>query len=764
MTTGALARSLAVQCRELGQNLLDSGAETDVAAAEAVAERRVFDAFLARDQARQVDWNELYQAFLAAFAPQRRRALGVYYTPAEVVRAQVRLAADLLEQRLGCRGAYADPRVLIVDPAAGSGAYPLAVVADVRARTGQVASARTLVGRLRLFEPLAGAASIARAQLGAALGSRAGLQIDTRNALDGPLTLDAPIVVCLGNPPYHRHPRQARTGTRLADLVELGAAHHAKNLYNAYVYFWRWALAQVFEQRHGPGIVSFVTPSSYLRGPGFGGLRRRLRDLLDELWIVDLEGDHLAARSTANVFPIRTPVAIAMGVRYAAPVRDAPAAVHYARIAGDRQAKLAALDSLQRLTDVSWRSVPTGWTLPFIPAAAGDYASWPPLTELFPWQLSGAQLKRTWPIAATEAVLRERWERLLALPTDGPGRATAFRETRDRNLDSAPADLRVPTRRLEPLRALAPGAPWIEPVPYAYRSFDRQWVLPDARLGDFMRPALWRIVGPRQIFLTSLLTNVLGPGPAAVATTLVPDLDCFRGSFGARAVIPLWQDACGHIPNIAAGLLERLAARYGFEVGPERLLAYCYAVLGTPGFQARFEEELRTPGPRVPVTEDPELFGRAAALGERLLWLHTYGLRCVPVAERAGRLPAGRARGLIPVGADYPRDFAYDGERETLRLGNGAFGPIPPAVWSFGVSGLRVVPAWLGRRVGRTSRQRWSSPLDAVEPRTWTAALSEELLELLWVVEATLGIAPAVDEVLGEIVRTATIPQAALAS
>ena len=156
--------------------MLESGAESERGAADVAAERRVFGEFLASDEADRWDWTYLYQEFLGAFAPERRRAFGVYYTPVEVVRAQVRLAADLLERRLSCRGAFADPRVAIVDPAAGSGAYPLAVVADAIARTGHVPA--TLKERLRLLEPMVGAASIARARLAATLGGADGLQID----------------------------------------------------------------------------------------------------------------------------------------------------------------------------------------------------------------------------------------------------------------------------------------------------------------------------------------------------------------------------------------------------------------------------------------------------------------------------------------------------------------------------------------------------------------------------------------------------------
>ena len=89
---------------------------------------------------------------------------------------------------------------------------------------------------------------------------------------------------------------------------------HIASLYNTYVYFWRWALWKVFDSTNGPGVVSFITASSYLNGPGFLGMREVMRQVFDELWIIDLEGGNLGARKTENVFAIQTPVAIAIGV------------------------------------------------------------------------------------------------------------------------------------------------------------------------------------------------------------------------------------------------------------------------------------------------------------------------------------------------------------------------------------------------------------------------------------------------------------------
>jgi len=97
----------------------------------------------------------------------------------------------------------------------------------------------------------------------------------------------------------------------------------------------------------------------------------------------------------------------------------------------------------------------------------------------------------------------------------------------------------------------------------------------------------------------------------------VPDMDCFRGSFGGKAVIPLWCDARGDRPNIAEGLLERLAALYGFGVSAEDVLAYCYAVLGTRGFQARFEEVRAEYFDRE--TDFSPEWRRAAGIGQNVL-------------------------------------------------------------------------------------------------------------------------------------------------
>src|SRR5437870_1831420 len=219
---------------------------------------------------------------------------------------------------------------------------------------------------------------------------------------------------------------------------------------------------------------------------------------------------------------------------------------------------------------------------------------------------------------------------------------------------------------------------------------DRQFCLTDSRLGDFLRPALWRTAGARQLFFTSLLTDQLGTGPTLTVTNRVPDMHHFCGR-GGKDVIPLWRDVEATRPNMPVGLLDALEKALGVQMTPEELFAYCYALLSAPGYVDRFADELEIPGPHVPVTLNSELFLRGVSLGERLIWLHTFGERFIPEGFRAGQVPQGIARATESVGTepeDYPARHSYDAETQELHVGAGVFAPVAPEVRASSVSGL----------------------------------------------------------------------------
>ena len=298
------------------------------------------------------------------------------------------------------------------------------------------------------------------------------------------------------------------------------------------------------------------------------------------------------------------------------------------------------------------------------------------------------------------------------------------------------------------LAMLQVDAPSPETVMYAYRSFDRQYILRDARLGDRNRPVLHRSHGDKQLYIVSLLTNVLGIGPAAVATAEIPDLDHFRGSFGAKHVIPLWRDREASKPNVTSGLIQRVNDAYSEAITPARLFAYTYGILAQPDYVRRFWEELELPPPRLPITKSHDLFHRVANHGARLLYLHTYGERFAG-PENDGSVPQGAARCTKAVPLDkYAEGFSYNEKTQALHVGDGEFSPVAPEVWRYSVSGLQVVKSWLGYRKLKRAGKR-SSPLDDIRPEQWDFA--EELLELLWVLEETIRLQPEGAALLDEV-------------
>lgn len=55
-----------------------------------------------------------------------------------------------------------------------------------------------------------------------------------------------------------------------------------------------------------------------------------------------------------------------------------------------------------------------------------------------------------------------------------------------------------------------------------------------------------------------------------------------------------------------------------------------------PTYTERFHEALETPGPRIPLTADPDLFAQMARHGEKLIWLQTFGERFVRTLPTSG--------------------------------------------------------------------------------------------------------------------------------
>ena len=817
LTLSSAENALAVQHNLLSralQVLTDPNARDEIAASLDLLLRVVAVVPTATLTSPEDPWLYFYEDFLAVYDAKLRKNAGAYYTPIEVVRAQVRLLDNLLVERLGKPLGFADPGVITLDPAVGTGTYLLGVIEHalgrVEAEQGAGAvpgQATTLAANLYGFELMVGPYAVSELRVSRALRDRGaqlpdeGTHIFLTDTLESPnakplqpqfflqpiaeqharaqqVKSRIPVIVCLGNPPYDRHEaatdtNRARTGgwvryadgendrAILGDFIEpariAGHGGELKNLYNLYVYFWRWALWKVFEQRSGdgPGVVSFISASSYLEGDAFSGMREQMRRQCDEIWILDLGGEGRGTRRDDNVFDIQTPVAIAVAFRARAAKTDLPARVHYARVEGTREDKLDVLDAIAKFSTVEWRECPDSWLAPFRPSGEGDYFAYPLLTDLMPLQQTGVMAGRTWVIGHEETVLKNRWR--LLLQTDQKERETLFKNSSTgRKVHEAATQLPPLRTKLNPISSLAKGHPAPSLVRFAHRAFDRQYIFGDARLLDRPGPSLWEGHGDHQVYLTSLFSQPLEIGPALTSSALIPDKHHFRGSYGGKDVFPLYRTANSSQANILPGTLKMLGSSYRHTVTPEDFLAYIYGIMAQSKFTAIFSTELESRDLRVPITRDAALFERVRAAGAHLLWLHTYGLRFVPEGKQPGQVPSGQVRCTIAVSGDpdgYPESFAYNDQTRTLYVGAGEFAPVEPELYTFEVSGLKAVQSWLEYRMKEGAGRR-SSPLDDIRPTRWTSQFTTELLELLWVLEATLAAYAEQAQLLQEVIAS----------
>ncbi|TDT31354.1 type ISP restriction/modification enzyme [Naumannella halotolerans] len=747
-------------------------------------------------------WLYFYEEFLAEYDPELRKKTGSYYTPVEVVSEMTRLVDEALVSRLNISGGLADPGVKVLDPALGTGTYLLEVlrriaehVSDEQGPGAVPGALADTVSRIIGFELQMGPYAVAQLRLLAELNelhapdsALSGLRTYVTNTLDDPLVevtklgnwyepiaqsrRDAnevkakePVMVVLGNPPYKERSKgqggfvEQGGVSRPAPLrrfipdPQVGVGAHVKHLYNPYVYFWRWATDKVFDQPledggidDGRGIVCFITVAGFLGGPGFSQMRAYLRERADAVYIIDCSPEgHQPPHSTRIFQGVQQPICITLAVRDGS-TGDGPATVYYRSLqSGPRKEKFVELKSISldaADADSGWELAGTSPYDPFWPAAAAEWSSYPSLEDLFLYDGSGTMLGRTWPVAPDRQTLTDRWNAFTGAPQGR--KPELLQEHADRTVNTELSD-GLPGYPAPANSIGSETGPVPQPVRYGYRSLDRQWIIPDKRLINRPNPTLWRVYGDSQVYLTAFTRN--SPGNVAASFSAhIPDLDHYQGSFGGR-VWPMWRDAAGTIANTTPNLLTALSDRLSQSVQGPDVMAYVAGIVSHPAYATKFSDDLESPGIRVPVVADADLFNEAVELGRRVIWLHSYGTRFV--SAEAGRppgsprLPADRAPKVLaeyPIPADaegMPDEITFDPDHHRLYIGAGQIGPVVPEVWNYSVGNREIIQQWFSYRRRDRHRPamgaRRNSPLSDLQVDHWLPEYTTDLIDLLHV-------------------------------
>ncbi len=679
-----------------------------------------------------------YEDFLKTFDPDERRRLGVYYTPVEVVRYIVGALDRRLRENLHTQG-LCDPRVTILDPATGTGTFLLGIAERVwaqEAEAGEGMAALALQGLARRmfgFELLVGPYAVAHYRLHHALRRPRGAGEGPENPLDlprlgvyladtlaepgaaapaGPLGFVAagiaderheanrikteqPILAIIGNPPYRRL-REGENETLVGHWLDriwndlkspVSDAGHGNQL-NTFpelsVAFWRWAIWKLFEAQNAPGrgVVAFITNRKFLTGWPYAGLRKMMRERFDRIEIVDLRGDVRLGEPAGvdgdqGVFDIQVGTAITVAVADGSKAHGKPAEVYYHDSWTEGFfSRRAKFDWLGRGADAGMlpNAVPVERALldnmrpePF------QNGEWISLNACFNFRLSGVQTKRDdFVYSPVREVLIERLGEFRLMADAAAQEAFPSTSARPWNVARAqPLDERL-IRRI------------------AYRPLDCRWLYNNLHFIDRRRPDLQEVWGDDNACLYALPGGT-GAGPAVWCHWLLPDYHAFRGSYGGYA-FPLY-DRRPRVngSNLSSGLIESLSAAYGQPIAPEDVFDAMLCLLSARSYTRRFAEDLEDVFPHVPFPARHAVFEDAVRIGREIRGIETFA-----------REPheAGFARVVTqPSGAVAPVDYA-DASIALCADGTGRVSGIPEAVWSFSVSGYRVLPRWIELRIG----------------------------------------------------------------
>ncbi|MFF2143471.1 DEAD/DEAH box helicase [Kitasatospora sp. NPDC058190] len=346
---------------------------------------------------------ELYEKFFKTALPMAADALGIVYTPVEVVDFILRSTEEALAKHFGT--SLSNEGVQIVDPFAGTGTFPVRLLQSGLIKPEDLL--RKYTSELHANEIVLLAYYIAAVNIEAAFHDVTGgdyrpfdgiVLTDTFQLAEGTAKLDGMdvlsgnserakkqqkqhITVVVGNPPYsvgqdsmndnNQNLKYEVLDERIAETYAArSAAGNKSRLYDSYIRAIRWASDRIEDE----GVVAYVSNGGYIDSNVADGLRKSLTAEFDAIYCYNLRGNARTAgeqrqKEAGNVFlsGSRNTVAVLILVKGGRDLdRTAECSLYYRDI-GDylgRDEKLRIIGS-QSLDTVPWERI--------VPNAEGDW-------------------------------------------------------------------------------------------------------------------------------------------------------------------------------------------------------------------------------------------------------------------------------------------------------------------------------------------------------------------------------------------------------
>ena len=602
-----------------------------------------------------------YEPFLEEFDPALRKQLGVWYTPAEVVRYMVARVDRALKDDLGIEDGLAAENVYVLDPCCGTGAYLAEtlkrIAANLRGKgLGALTGARVkqaATQRVFGFEIMPAPFVVAHLQVGLTMqaldaplsedgNERAGVFLT--NALTGweprtqkPLPFpeleeerdraervkqDRPVLVILGNPPYNRY-----AGMAVGEEAELKKAYKTakrvqkpvgQGLNDLYVRFFRMAERRIAEKT-GRGVVCFISNYSWLDGLSYTGIRERYLEAFDSIRIDNLNGDkYKTGKTTPDGKPDPSvfsspgdPVGIQVGTAIVTLVRKAEHAsteyVGFRNLWG--QAKLTELSATAEVEPaILYNPVKPELTLglPFAEVVADPrWSKWPSLIDLFPAYFPGVVTNRDSflvdiDLSRLKMRINDYFNAELSHEEIGQRYPVAMKNTSPIHLNA---------QQVRDVR-LARGPNEQGFIPYSFRPFDTRSLYWEQDSGLLSRPSPEyrpHVFEGNLALVSQHKSRREWSPPQAISVMGCLDLmdrgaTCFPAWLRDEG-LALDGGGAQRRPNLSAAA-QRYLDRLG--LGVEELFHHALAVLHDPSYREANAGALRMEWPRIPLPGWPD--------------------------------------------------------------------------------------------------------------------------------------------------------------
>ena len=696
---------------------------------------------LAKRQANLADpFLYFYEEFLTVYDKQRKIERGVFYTPEAVVSFIIRSIDALLIEKLGVSKGALDASLKMLDFAAGTGTFMLAMIEQIRNRlweTGNMGLFNISVNEFVLknifgFEYLIVPYILCHLRIHEFLESfgfhykdaqKDRARVYLTNTLDDTTTkpteffeeIDAEghaadrvkhqeqILVIMGNPPYSVSSSNKTPFIETLMKTYKEAVKGEKNIqplsddYIKFLRFAHWKMEQVSK-----GIVGVITNNSFLDGLIHRGMREELMKTFDEIYILNLHGN-ANKRETCpdgskdeNVFDIRQGVAIALLVKTGKPANRARG-VYCANLQGLREQKYDALYA-NTVNSIRWEKIeaaaPDFWFVKKDFSFGTAYKNGLGLNEIFQLFGSGVKFRKdSLLVHLTKAAVIEMLHDMKKISDDDILKKYDFEETPDWTLQQ---------KRQYFLE-------WQEEqiVKLMYRPFDERYAFyPLDKIhqiivrGDSRKNFMRNFLTAPNLGLIAVRQYVENtPFNHAFITDMIADIRITTSNRGSAFIFPLYlypeekanqtkmAVAAERRPNFTPEFEKFLAARYPFAPAPEEVLGYIYAILYAPTYRAKYHEFLKIDFPRVPFTPDAALFKQFAAKGAALIDLHLLKVE----------FPASIVN--FPVAQPNLTVEAVKYDNGTLWINATTyFANVPRNVWEYEIGGYQVLDKWLKER------------------------------------------------------------------